>query len=52
MHRLFLPDFSDINRKVDYSMPIHAEPSPFYNDQYLFTTNNGYTALMDATNNE
>ncbi|KAI9266279.1 hypothetical protein EDC94DRAFT_33397 [Helicostylum pulchrum] len=51
-HRLFLPDFSDIHRKVDYSMPIHAEPSPFYNDQYLFTTNNGYTALMDASNNK
>lgn len=49
VHRLFLPSLSEINSNLDYSMPIHVEPSPFYDTQYLFTTTNGFIGLMDTT---
>lgn len=48
MHQWILHEKSIANDKIDYSMPIHVEPSPFYKYQYLFITNNGYYALMDG----
>ncbi|KAI8979089.1 hypothetical protein BDF20DRAFT_478939 [Mycotypha africana] len=36
------------NADIDYSMPVHVEMSPFVPTQFLFITNNGYIALIDA----
>lgn len=42
------PQLSSFNSLVDYSMPVHAEMSPFSEYDYLFVTNNGYVALFDG----
>lgn len=52
VHQLMLPALSNVNQMVDYSMPIHAELSPFNEYEYLFVTNNGYMALIDGSNDK
>ncbi|KAI7892112.1 uncharacterized protein EV154DRAFT_462965 [Mucor mucedo] len=44
------PQLSRIRSAVDYSMPVHAELSPFSEYNYVYVTNNGYMALMDGLN--
>ncbi|KAG2206087.1 hypothetical protein INT47_003736, partial [Mucor saturninus] len=44
------PQLSRIRPAVDYSMPVHAELSPFSEYNYVYVTNNGYMALMDGLN--
>lgn len=51
-NELFLPDESETNSDIDYSMPIHVEPSPYSLYQYLFITNNGYVSIRDADTGE
>jgi hypothetical protein len=52
IHEFRLPQQSAANTLIDYSMPIHVETSPFYEYQYVFITNNGYHALVDASKNK
>lgn len=49
VHKFILPEQSTIHPDIDYSMPIHIEPSPYFKYQYTFTTTNGYTALVDGS---
>lgn len=50
VHKFILPEQSTVHPDIDYSMPIYVEPSPYFKYQYTFTTTNGYTALIDGSN--
>jgi hypothetical protein len=49
VHHYHLADQVEYYPKIDYSMPIHVELSPYELYQYLFITNNGYTSLIDGS---
>ncbi|KAI8064308.1 uncharacterized protein B0P05DRAFT_476357, partial [Gilbertella persicaria] len=48
IHTIHLAQKTEIKPSIDYSMPIHVEMSPFREYQYVFITNNGYTAIVDG----
>ncbi|KAI8996844.1 hypothetical protein BDB01DRAFT_5435 [Pilobolus umbonatus] len=50
IHDYILPEESIGNPFIDYSMPCSLVLSPFDEYQYLISTNNGYTALIDGLN--
>ena len=52
LHYLHLAEATIADPRIDYSMPIHVETSPYSEYEYVYTTNNGYTAVMDAANNK
>ncbi|KAL7332232.1 hypothetical protein PS15p_204308 [Mucor circinelloides] len=52
LHYLNLAEATIVDPRIDYSMPIHVETSPYRKYEYVYTTNNGYTAVMDAVENK
>ncbi|KAL0140997.1 hypothetical protein V8B55DRAFT_1512176 [Mucor lusitanicus] len=52
LHYLHLAEATAADPRIDYAMPIHVEMSPYSKYEYVYTTNNGYTAVMDAVNNK
>ena len=50
IHEFDIRNSTMIHPEIENSMPTHVELSPFYKYQYTFTTNNGYTALVDGLN--
>lgn len=50
IHEFILSKQSEIYIDINYSMPVHVEPSPYFAYQYAFITNSGYTALIDGSN--
>lgn len=52
LHHFHLAEKTPIHPDIDYSMPCDLALSPFSELQYLFTTNNGFTALVDISRDE
>ncbi|KAL9543098.1 hypothetical protein MBANPS3_008280 [Mucor bainieri] len=52
LHYLHLAEATTTDPRIDYAMPIHVEMSPYTKYEYVYTTNNGYTAVIDAANSK
>ncbi|CEP17122.1 hypothetical protein [Parasitella parasitica] len=48
LHDLNLAEKTMVDPRIDYSMPVHVETSPYNKYEYAYTTTNGYTSVVDT----